>query len=106
MCDRVTDNLRDLNVSASAIHGDLPQTSREKALKRFTNGELRVLVATDVAARGLDVDRITLVVNYDILGERLETLRGLGVKSVVFDEAPLFRCLACGHGWDDHEDHG
>lgn len=65
MCDRVTDNLRDLGVSAAAIHGDLPQPSREKALKRFTNGELRVLVATDVAARGIDVDGIDVVIHHE-----------------------------------------
>jgi len=65
MCDRVTDNLRDLSVSAAAIHGDLPQAAREKALKRFTNGELRVLVATDVAARGIDVDGIDVVIHHE-----------------------------------------
>jgi superfamily II DNA/RNA helicase len=65
MCDRVTDNLRDLGVSAAAIHGDLPQPSREKALKRFSTGDLRVLVATDVAARGIDVDGIDVVVHHE-----------------------------------------
>jgi superfamily II DNA/RNA helicase len=64
-CDRVTERLRDLGVDASAIHGDLPQPSREKALKRFANGDLRVLVATDVAARGIDVDGIDVVVHYE-----------------------------------------
>jgi superfamily II DNA/RNA helicase len=64
-CDRVTERLRDLGVDASAIHGDLPQPAREKALKRFTTGELRVLVATDVAARGIDVDGIDVVVHYE-----------------------------------------
>ena len=65
MCDRVTDNLRDLDVSAAAIHGDLPQASREKALKRFSMGELKVLVATDVAARGIDVDGIDVVIHHE-----------------------------------------
>ena len=65
MCDRVTDNLRDLGVSASAIHGDLPQPAREKALRRFSNGELKVLVATDVAARGIDVDGIDVVIHHE-----------------------------------------
>ena len=64
-CDRVTDNLRDLGVQAAAIHGDLPQPAREKALKRFTNGELRVLVATDVAARGIDVEGIDVVIHHE-----------------------------------------
>ena len=65
LCDRVTDNLRDLGVSASAIHGDLPQAAREKTLKRFSQGELRVLVATDVAARGIDVDGIDVVIHHE-----------------------------------------
>jgi len=65
LCDRVTDNLRDLNVKASAIHGDLTQAAREKALTRFTKGEITVLVATDVAARGIDIDDVAVVVHYE-----------------------------------------
>ena len=64
-CDRATDALCDLGVKAAAIHGDLPQPSREKALRRFATGELHVLVATDVAARGIDVDGIDVVVHYE-----------------------------------------
>jgi superfamily II DNA/RNA helicase len=64
-CDRVTDNLRDLGVDASAIHGDLPQPMREKALRRFSTGELKVLVATDVAARGIDVEDIDIVIHHE-----------------------------------------
>ncbi len=64
-CDRVTDNLRDLGVNAAAIHGDLPQPARERALKRFADGELKVLVATDVAARGIDVDGIDIVIHHE-----------------------------------------
>ena len=52
--------------SCEALHGDIPQKIREKTVDRLRNGQLDVLVATDVAARGLDVDRITHVVNYDI----------------------------------------
>ncbi|MFM8268366.1 MAG: DEAD/DEAH box helicase [Ilumatobacteraceae bacterium] len=64
-CDRVERNLVDLGVRAAAIHGDLPQAARERALKRFTDGELHVLVATDVAARGIDIDDIGAVVHYE-----------------------------------------
>jgi superfamily II DNA/RNA helicase len=64
-CDRATDALRDLGVEAAAIHGDLPQPAREKALKRFSNGDLHILVATDVAARGIDVDDIDAVIHYE-----------------------------------------
>ncbi|MCU1400895.1 MAG: putative ATP-dependent helicase [Acidimicrobiales bacterium] len=65
VCDRATEALQDLGVRAQAIHGDLPQPSREKALKRFTTGEISVLVATDVAARGIDIDDIGAVIHYE-----------------------------------------
>ena len=65
LCDKVTEHLQDLGVKASAIHGDLTQAAREKALDRFTRGELAVLVATDVAARGIDIDDIACVIHYE-----------------------------------------
>jgi ATP-dependent RNA helicase RhlE len=51
-----------------AFHGDMDQPARDRALERFRRGDVRVLVATDVAARGLDVDSVTHVVNYDTPG--------------------------------------
>ena len=65
LCDRVARSLSELGVDAAAIHGDLPQVARERALRRFADGRLAVLVATDVAARGLDVDDIGAVLHYD-----------------------------------------
>jgi superfamily II DNA/RNA helicase len=65
LCDRVADNLRELKVNVSALHGDLSQVSREKALARFTRGEITVLVATDVAARGIDIDDVAVVIHYE-----------------------------------------
>jgi superfamily II DNA/RNA helicase len=64
-CDRVERALVDLNVKAAAIHGDLTQVAREKALKRFEANQINVLVATDVAARGIDIDDVSLVVHYE-----------------------------------------
>lgn len=64
MCDRVTDNLLDLGIDAAAIHGDLTQAAREKAIARFTDNKLLVLVATDVAARGIDIDDVACVIHY------------------------------------------
>lgn len=64
-CDRVARNLAELGVNASAIHGDLPQKARERAMQRFAEGKLSVLVATDVAARGIDIDDIGAVVHYE-----------------------------------------
>jgi superfamily II DNA/RNA helicase len=63
--DRVARQLGDVGVDARAIHGDLRQEVRERALKRFTAGKLAVLVATDVAARGLDIDELDIVIQYD-----------------------------------------
>jgi len=63
--DRVADNLRREGVDAASIHGDLRQSQREKALKDFSDGKLKALVATDVAARGIHVDEVDVVVHYD-----------------------------------------
>jgi superfamily II DNA/RNA helicase len=63
--DRLVSDLRREGVRAGAIHGDLRQGAREKALADFTDGRLSVLVATDVAARGIHVDEIDVVVHYD-----------------------------------------
>jgi superfamily II DNA/RNA helicase len=64
--DRLARDLRDKGVTARAIHGDLPQREREKALQGFTDGSVPVLVATDVAARGIHVDAIDVVVHFDV----------------------------------------
>ncbi|MDA8148627.1 MAG: DEAD/DEAH box helicase [Actinomycetota bacterium] len=63
--DRLVEQLRKEGVRADAIHGDLRQAQRERTLKDFTGGKLPVLVATDVAARGLDIDAVDIVVHYD-----------------------------------------
>ena len=65
LCDRVADNLQSLGVKVAALHGDLSQPAREKALARFTKGEITVLVATDVAARGIDIDDVAVVIHYE-----------------------------------------
>ena len=64
--DRITGLLKMKGISAQCIHGDLSQKVREKVLSAFRSGTLRVLVATDVAARGLDIDDVDAVINYDI----------------------------------------
>jgi superfamily II DNA/RNA helicase len=63
--DRLVAQLRREGVSAGAIHGDLRQGARERALSDFSRGRLPVLVATDVAARGIHVDNVDVVVHYD-----------------------------------------
>lgn len=64
--EEVADSLRDAGYNAAAINGDIAQQQRERTVDQLKDGRLDILVATDVAARGLDVDRITHVVNYDI----------------------------------------
>ena len=63
---KVADELAERGFKVGAVHGDLGQIAREKALKAFRTGEVDVLVATDVAARGIDIDDITHVINYQI----------------------------------------
>jgi ATP-dependent RNA helicase RhlE len=63
--DRLVRKLAAHDVRAGAMHGDLPQRARQRALERFESGQVPVLVATDVAARGLDIDDVAHVVNFD-----------------------------------------
>jgi superfamily II DNA/RNA helicase len=63
---KVSDELAERGFKVGAVHGDLGQVAREKALKAFRKGDIDVLVATDVAARGIDIDDVTHVVNYQI----------------------------------------
>jgi len=64
--DRIARNLIKKKISTAAIHGDKAQNQRQKALTKFKAGEIRVLVATDIAARGIDIDKLKYVINYDI----------------------------------------
>ncbi|GAA3202210.1 DEAD/DEAH box helicase [Nonomuraea roseoviolacea subsp. carminata] len=64
-CDMVSEQLDTRGFAVAAVHGDLGQGQREQALRAFRNGKIDVLVATDVAARGIDIDDVTHVVNYD-----------------------------------------
>jgi ATP-dependent RNA helicase RhlE len=63
--ERLVTKLARHGVKASALHGDMPQNARQRALRQFESGKTAVLVATDVAARGLDLDDITHVINFD-----------------------------------------
>ena len=67
--DRIVRNLRKKNIQASAIHGNKTQNQRQKALKLFKDSHIRILVATDIAARGIDIERLSYVLNYDIPNE-------------------------------------
>ena len=69
MTDRLAGLLKMRGISCEAIHGDIQQRIREKTLEKFKKGEIKVLVATDVAARGLDIDDVDAVFNYDVPDE-------------------------------------
>jgi ATP-dependent RNA helicase RhlE len=67
--DRVAQHLEKAGVEADSIHGDKTQSARQRALERFRVGEARVLVATDIAARGIDIDDVTHVINFELPNE-------------------------------------
>lgn len=67
--DRIVRKLQKNNIKCSAIHGDKSQNQRQKALKEFKENNIRVLVATDIAARGIDINKLRYVINYDIPNE-------------------------------------
>ncbi len=64
--DKIVRHLKKKKILSAAIHGDKAQNQRQKALKEFKDGQIRVLVATDIAARGIDIDKLKYVINYDI----------------------------------------
>jgi ATP-dependent RNA helicase RhlE len=96
--DRLVKRLKARGVDALAMHGDKSQSQREKALARFDSGRLDALVATDVAARGIDVDGITHVINFDAPEDRDSYVHrvgrtgragrsGIGITFVMHDQA-------------------
>ena len=78
MTDRLSALLQMQNITCEAIHGDIPQAIREKTLQKFRDGKLRVLAATDVASRGLDIDDVDAVFNYDIPDENEYYIHRIG----------------------------
>ncbi|MCC8129726.1 MAG: DEAD/DEAH box helicase [Clostridiales bacterium] len=78
MTDRLAALLQQHHISARPIHGDIPQKEREQTLSSFRSGKLRVLVATDVAARGLDIDDVDVVFNYDVPDENEYYIHRIG----------------------------
>jgi len=69
MCQRLCDEMQRAGLDADCIHGDIRQSQREKTMQRYRDGKLAVLIATDVASRGIDVDDVDCVINYDVPDE-------------------------------------
>jgi ATP-dependent RNA helicase RhlE len=67
--DKIVSDLEHVGIEAGAIHGNKSQNARQRALNAFKDGKLRVLVATDIAARGIDIDELAHVINYDLSNE-------------------------------------
>ena len=66
MCQRLCDDFQRAGLDADCIHGDIKQSQREKTMQRYREGKLAVLIATDVASRGIDVDDVDCVINFDV----------------------------------------
>ena len=76
--ERITKFLQMRGIDAECIHGDIPQRRREQVMERFRQGELRVFVSTDVAARGIDVDDVDIVFNCDVPDENQDYIHRIG----------------------------
>ena len=76
--DSLTEKLQARGYAAEAMHGDMNQNQRESVIKRLKNGQVEIVVATDVAARGLDVEQITSVINYDMPGDTESYVHRIG----------------------------
>jgi len=103
-CDELVGRLQAKQIAADTIHGDRPQASRLKALEAFKAGEVQILVATDVAARGLDIDDLPQVVNFDLPLQAEDYIHRIGrtgragasgeaISLVCADEAPLLAAI-------------
>ena len=66
MVDELSETLKNKGYAAEGLHGDLSQNQRDTVMNRFRSGNLQILIATDVAARGIDVDDVEAVFNYDL----------------------------------------
>ena len=78
MCQRLSDDLRRAGIRADCLHGDIKQATREKTMADFRHGKLPVLIATDVASRGIDVDDVDGVINYDVPEENEYYIHRIG----------------------------
>ena len=78
MCQRLSDDLKRAGLQAECLHGDIKQSVRERTMTAFRKGKLPILVATDVASRGIDVDDVDGVINYDVPDENEYYIHRIG----------------------------
>jgi ATP-dependent RNA helicase DeaD len=97
--DSVAKNLQYNGINAIALHGGLPQQRREEVMKKFHNGVIKVLVATDVAARGLDIKNVTHIFNYNIPKTEVEYTNRIGRTARAGESGKAISLLSR----DDHD---
>jgi len=78
MCQRLSDDFRRAGADCDCIHGDIRQSQREKTMQRYRDGKLAILIATDVASRGIDVDDVDCVINFDVPEENEYYIHRIG----------------------------
>ena len=78
MCQRLSDDLKRAGLDCDCIHGDIRQSQREKTMQRYRDGKLAILIATDVASRGIDVEDVDCVINYDVPEENEYYIHRIG----------------------------
>ncbi|KAJ3284124.1 Eukaryotic initiation factor 4A-III [Rhizoclosmatium sp. JEL0117] len=76
--DWLTEKMREANFTVSSMHGEMPQKERDSIMQEFRQGASRVLITTDVWARGIDVQQVSLVINYDLPGNRENYIHRIG----------------------------
>ncbi len=96
----VEKNLKNQGIAAQAIHGGFSQNQRDRAMEKFDRGNIDVLVCTDVAARGLDIDNISHIYNYDIPNDSKQYMHRIGRTARAGEEGKAINILAK----DQHED--
>lgn len=104
--DWLTDKMREANFTVSSMHGDMPQRERDSIMQDFRQANSRVLISTDVWARGIDVQQVSLVINYDLPSNRENYIhrigrsgrfgrKGVAINFVTQDDVRILRDIEC-----------
>ena len=98
--------MRDANFTVSSMHGEMPQKERDSIMQEFRQGNSRVLISTDVWARGIDVQQVSLVINYDLPSNRENYIhrigrsgrfgrKGVAINFVTSEDVRILRDIEC-----------
>jgi len=104
--DWLTEKMREANFTVSSMHGDMPQKERDSIMQDFRQGNSRVLISTDVWARGIDVQQVSLVINYDLPSNRENYIhrigrsgrfgrKGVAINFVTSEDVRILRDIEC-----------